>query len=209
MAVLDPLGWTVQQRRVAANYQLGQMVTFNRDVKGAFKKGESLLVERIEAGRVMLAGGRVLDTSKAALFDVAAQREMDLAAGDKILLRVNDKKAGLINGDVLTVKGIGADGRIETAESKTLAASYRQFTHGYVVTSHKSQGRTADKVVVVAAARLDSKAAYVACSRGWQGCTVFTPEKEILFAGLPRAADRQAALDVLREREGDRRLRAV
>ena len=208
VTVLDPLGWTVQQRRVSANYQPRQMVTFNRDVKGVFKKGESLLVERIEAGRVMLAGSRVLDTSKAALFDVAARREIDLAAGDKILLRVNDKKAGLVNGDVLTVKSIGADGRIETAEGKTLPASYRQLTHGYVVTSHKSQGRTADHVVV-AAARLDSKAAYVACSRGRQSCAVFTPEKESLFAGLPRSADRQAALDVLHEREGDRKIRAA
>ena len=77
----------------------------------------------------------------------------------------------------------------------------------YVVTSHKSQGRTADHVVV-AAARLDSKAAYVACSRGRQSRTVFTPEKENLFTGLPRSADRQAALDVLHEREDNRRLRA-
>ncbi len=202
------LGWTAQQRSVADNYRPGQVVTFNRDVKGSFHKGQALEVERIEGGKVLLAGGKALDLSKAAFFDVAARREIDLAAGDKILLRVNDKKAGLVNGDVLTVKAIGADGRIETAEGKTLAASYRQFTHGYVVTSHKSQGRTADKVVV-AAARLDSKAAYVACSRGRQSCAVFTPEKESLFAGLPRSADRQAALDVLKEQEGDRKLRAV
>lgn len=208
VAVLDPLGWTAQQRRVADNYRPGQMVTFNRDVKGAFKKGESLVVDRIEGNKVVLGGGQTLDLSKAAFFDVAARREIDLAAGDKILLRANDKKAGLVNGDVLTVKAIGSDGRIETAEGKMLPASYRQLTHGYVVTSHKSQGRTADHVVV-AAARLDSKAAYVACSRGRQSCAVFTPEKESLFAGLPRSADRQAALDVLHEREGDRRIRAA
>ena len=208
VAVLDPLGWTAQQKRVAANYQPGQTVTFNRDVKGSFRKGQALAVERIEGGKVFLADGKRLDLSKAVFFDVAARREIELAAGDKVLLRANDKKVGLVNGDVLTVKAIGADGRIETVEGKTLAATYRQFTHGYVVTSHKSQGRTADKVVV-AAARLDCKAAYVACSRGRQSCTVFTPEKETLFAGLPRSADRQAALDVLCEREGDRRLRAV
>ena len=208
VAVLDPLGWTEQQRRVTDNYQPDQMITFNRDVKGAFKKGESLAVDRIEGNKVVLAGGRALDLSKAAFFDVAARREIELAANDKILLRANDKKAGLVNGDVLTVKAIGADGRIETAEGKTLLASYLQLTHGYVVTSHKSQGRTADHVVV-AAARLDSKAAYVACSRGRQSCAVFTPEKESLFAGLPRSADRQAALDVLHEREGDRRIRAA
>ena len=208
MTVLDPLGWTAQQRRVAENYRLEQVVTFNQDVKGAFKKGESLTVERIEKNKVVLADGRTLELSKAAFFDVAARREIELAAGDKILLRANDKKVGLVNGDVLTVKAIGSDGRIETAEGKTLPSSYRQFTHGYVVTSHKSQGRTADHVVV-AAARLDSKAAYVACSRGRQSCAVFTPEKESLVAGLPRSADRQAALDVLCEREGNRKIRAA
>ncbi len=208
VAVFEPLGWTAQQRRVTDNYQPGQVVTFNRDVKGAFKKGESSTVDHIEGNKVVLAGGRALDLSKASFFDVAARREIELAAGDKILLRANDKKAGLVNGDVLTVKAIGADGRIETAEGKTLPASYRQLTHGYVVTSHKSQGRTANHVVV-AAARLDSKAAYVACLRGRQSCTVFTPEKESLFAALPRSADRQAALDVLHKREGDRKIRAV
>ncbi len=208
MAVLDPLGWTAQQKRVAANYQLGQTVTFNRDVKNSFRKGQALVVERIVGGKVFLADGKRLDLSKAAFFDVAARREIELAAGDKILLRANDKKAGLVNGDVLTVKAIGAGGRIETVEGKTLTASYRQFTHGYVVTSHKSQGRTADHVVV-AAARLDCKAAYVACSRGRQSCTVFTPEKEKLFACLPRSAARLAALDVLREQEGSRKIRVA
>ena len=208
MAVLDPLGWTVQQKEVAANYRSGQMVTFNRDVKGSFRKGQTLAVERVEGGKVFLVGGKALDLGKAAFFDVAARRGIELAAGDKILLRANDKKAGLVNGDVLTVKSIAADGCIQTKEGKILPSTYRQFTHGYVVTSHKSQGRTANHVVV-AAARLDCKAAYVACSRGRQSCTVFTPEKEKLFAGLPRSADRQAALDVLREWEGDRRIRAT
>ena len=208
MAVLDPLGWTVQQKGMAANYQPGQMVTFNRDVKGSFRKGQALEVERVEGGKVFVAGGKALDVGKAAFFDVAVRREIELAAGDKILLRANDKKAGLVNGDVLTVKSIGADGGIQTKEGKTLPSTYRQFTHGYVVTSHKSQGRTANHVVV-AAARLDCKAAYVACSRGRQSCTVFTPEKEKLVAGLPRSADRQAALDVLREQEGSRKIRVA
>ncbi len=203
VAVLESLDWTAQQRRSANGYRPGQVVTFNRELRGTFKKGESLAVDRIEGNKVVLAGGRALDLSKAAFFDVAARREIDLAAGDKILLRANDKKAGLVNGDVLTVKAIGADGGIETAEGKAIPASYRQLTHGYVVTSHKSQGRTADKVVVAAAA-LDCKAAYVACSRGRQSCAVFTPDKEALFARLPRSADRRAVLDVLKEQEAIR-----
>jgi hypothetical protein len=74
-------------------------------------------------------------------------------------------------------------------------ATFRQWTHGYVVTSHKAQGRTCEKVVV-AAARLDAKSAYVACSRGREVCSVHTPDKATLMAHLPEG-NRLAALDVL------------
>jgi hypothetical protein len=50
--------------------------------------------------------------------------------------------------------------------------------------------------VIVAAERLDAKAAYVACSRGRLSCRVYTPDKEALFDRLP-TGNRAAALDML------------
>jgi len=70
-----------------------------------------------------------------------------------------------------------------------------QWCHGYVVTSHKAQGWTADHVVI-AAERLTSKGAYVACSRGRKSCVVNTPDKARLIERLPEG-NRRAALDVL------------
>lgn len=67
--------------------------------------------------------------------------------------------------------------------------------HGYVVTSHKSQGRTCEHVIV-AAERLTAIAAYVACSRGRRTCGVHTPDKARLFEQLPEGS-RKAALDVI------------
>jgi ATP-dependent exoDNAse (exonuclease V) alpha subunit len=72
---------------------------------------------------------------------------------------------------------------------------FKQWTHGYVVTSHKAQGRTCERVVV-AAARLDAKSAYVACSRGRELCSVHAPDKAALMTNLPEG-NRRAALDVL------------
>ena len=203
LAVLEPLGWTTQQRATLGNYQKGQVVTFNRRVPGGYAKDESREIERIESDHLVLKGDKKLDAKQAASYDVARWREIELAVGDKILLRANRKKSGLINGNVLTVAAFGPDGSIQTAEGKTLPADYRHFTHGYAITSHKSQGRTTDHVVV-AAQRLDAKAAYVACSRGRKSCTVFTPDRVELFAGLPRSADRAAALDVLRAQKVER-----
>ena len=197
LSVLEPLGWTTQQRSTPRNHRAGQVVTFNRSTPGGFTKDESREIERVESDHLVLTGGKQLDARQAAFFDVARWREIELAVGDKILLRANRRKSGLINGNVLTVAAFGPDGSIQTVEGKTLPADYRHFTHGYAITSHKSQGRTTDHIVV-AAARLDAKAAYVACSRGRKGCTVFTPDRAELFAGLPRSAERAAALDVLR-----------
>ena len=82
--------------------------------------------------------------------------------------------------------------------AKRSLSTFRQFAHGYVVTSHKAQGRTA-RHVIVAAERLDAKSAYVGCSRGRESCDVFTPDKDRLFDGLPFDGNRRAALDVLKE----------
>ena len=98
-------------------------------------------------------------------------------------MRRNDRNSHLVNGQVLTVNSFGSDGTIETEEGKTVTACFRHFTHGYVVTSHKSQGRTHDQVVV-AAEKLDAKAAYVACSRGRWQCSVHTPDKESLLTAF-------------------------
>lgn len=71
---------------------------------------------------------------------------------------------------------------------------FRQWCHGYVVTSHKAQGRTTDHVVV-ASETLTAKGAYVACSRGRQSCVIHTPDKLRLMERL-QEGDRKAVLDV-------------
>jgi len=63
------------------------------------------------------------------------------------------------------------------------------------VTSHASQSKTVEHVVVVAE-RLNAKAAYVACSRGRVSCVVHTPDKAALLDWLPNG-NREAALDFL------------
>ena len=80
-------------------------------------------------------------------------------------------------------------------EGVCVPAEFRQWCHGYVVTSHKAQGWTADHVVV-AAERLTAKGAYVACSRGRKSCIIHTADKARLMQRLPEG-DRRAALDVL------------
>ena len=125
------------------------------------------------------------------------QRSIEVTTGDKLLIRANQKRIGLINGQVLTLDRVETDGSILTREGLRIPCGFRQWCHGYVVTSHKAQGRTHEHVIV-AAERLDAKSAYVACSRGKISCTVHTPEKQWLFQHLPEGT-RRAAMDALSE----------
>jgi conjugative relaxase-like TrwC/TraI family protein len=147
-----------------------------------------------------------LTPATAARLDVGEAREIEVSVGDKILVGANDRGAKLINGEIWDVKKINRDGSMDVSQVKEIRkqqvtvstkipAGFRSFTHGYVVTSHKSQGLTKNHVVV-AAAHLDGKAGYVSTSRGRESCVVHTPDKATLMKGLPRSGERSAALDV-------------
>ena len=199
--VCDQLDWTVEQRKDAENYRPGMLVTFNAD-SSSIRRGQTFEVERIEPDRLWLRGhdNPIEVENRAHMFSVSLPRSIEISARDRILIRRNHHEAGLINGEVLTVRNLREDGSIETHEGKLVPSGFRHFCHGYVVTSHKSQGRTHDHVVI-AAEKLDAKAAYVACSRGRQEARVFTPDREHLFKSLGTPSDRLATTDVI----GDRR----
>jgi conjugative relaxase-like TrwC/TraI family protein len=196
VTALDTLQWTRAQKSRAENYSPGLAVRFNRSASG-FRQGLNAHVTRVESGKVWIGtlnGERALPI-KGGDFEVFRAKPLDVCVGDKILLRANDRRAGLINGEILTVRSI-RNGVIETSEGRRIdTAKFGQLAYGYAVTSHKSQSKSVEHVVV-AAERLDAKAAYVACSRGRMSCTVHTPDKANLLGHLP-TGDRPAALDVL------------
>jgi ATP-dependent exoDNAse (exonuclease V) alpha subunit len=120
---------------------------------------------------------------------------LEVAPGDRLLIRANDRGSGVLNGEVVTVAGVEA-GIIEMADGRRIdSRRFGEFAHGFAVTSHASQSKTVEHVVV-AAERLTAKAAYVACSRGQVSCVVHTPDKTALLDRLPDG-NRQAALDRL------------
>jgi conjugative relaxase-like TrwC/TraI family protein len=193
----DQLDWTDEQKCNAANYRPGMLITFNC-YHGTIKSGQTLPIQRIENGQIWLQGhSHSVDVAKCSRkIAVSLPRTVEVCPGDTILIRRNHRKDGLINGQVFTVQRLCPDGSIETREGPRVSPDFRHFCHGYVVTSHKAQGRTNERVVI-AAQQLDPKAAYVACSRGKQEATVFTPEKEHLFSYLRHSADRPAAMDIV------------
>lgn len=191
----EPLQWTKAQMARASNYSAGMILHFDRNGQG-MNRGESAVVT--EAGRgflvVKTTRGEQRIRPRTGGFTVARSFDLEVCAGDKLLVRANDKGCGLINGETITVKEI-RDGVVIGTDGRSIDTRYfAQLAHGFAVTSHRSQSKTSDHVVV-AAATLDAKTAYVACSRGRKSCVLHTPDKDALMTRLP-SGNRPAALDL-------------
>ena len=107
------------------------------------------------------------------------------------------------NGELVTVKNVRADGRIDLADGRTLDASFREFLPGYAVTSYGSQGKTVDYVLFSDSAvrtATDRRQWYVTISRGRRGIRIFTPDKEQLRENVIRSGDQPLALDLVSDR---------
>ena len=204
--VAEPLTWTKAQAAKSANYRPGYLMTLHRPLPDAgLRAGSTVEVVAVKRGRLHVRDAQGHEKNVSAVRDasawtVAAPRAIELAPGDRVLIRQNHGAAGLVNGAVLTLESQQSSGawraRDATGSAKEIPADFRAFTHGYAVTSHKAQGRTCDEVIVCAA-RLDAKSTYVAFSRARQQAAGYTPDKTALIDALPDASrPRQAALDL-------------
>ena len=83
---------------------------------------------------------------------------------------------------------------------RVLPPDYRQFTHGYAVTSHASQGKTVDQVLLLASSRsfgaVSREQFYVSISLGRQRCRIFTDDRELLRERITRSGSRKSALEL-------------
>ena len=93
--IQDPLDWTTQQRAEAGSYRSGMVITLTRRA-GRFEPGQSLVVERVEPGRLYFQNSpEPLDPAKHAdKLQVTTTRNIELASGDPILIRRNARNSG-------------------------------------------------------------------------------------------------------------------
>lgn len=184
------------------NYSADDVLVFHQNAKG-FKKGE-----RIQARE----GALPLD--QAARFDVFHSQHLEIAAGDVLRVTRNgttlDRKHRLNNGQLVTVKTFDSKGNLVLGNGWTVSKDYGFLAHGYVVTSHASQGKTVKRVIIGQSA--DSMRAasreqfYVSVSRGRERATIFTDDKKALLEAVSRSDDRVAATELARSRKAKQRI---
>jgi ATP-dependent exoDNAse (exonuclease V) alpha subunit len=113
---------------------------------------------------------------------------------------------GVANRDLAAIETIASDGRISARldnkrQVEFDAQEHHHFDHGYAVTSHSSQGLTAERVLVNADTGvhpdlLNSRFGYVSISRASHEATIFTDDMVKLSPQLSADVSKTSALKI-------------
>jgi hypothetical protein len=196
------LNWTTAQKSDIRNYQPGQVLVFHRAVKG-IAKNESLEILRIDDNQIIASSSdgkqKAVTSKKAKSFDVCERRDFEVASGDRLMIMANRRENGFrcTNGEIVTVGNIGHDRRITLIDGRILPKGFKQFTHGYAVTAHRSQGKSMDEVII-SGDGMRKELFYVAASRGRESLQVVTSDKELLRDSIGLSNARQSASELER-----------
>jgi conjugative relaxase-like TrwC/TraI family protein len=199
---------TEAMRADGVNYASGDIVQMNQNTCGGFRKGERWEVQGHDSqGRVLVTrAGRkaaALPLDQAKHFDVYEKRKLELAIGDRIRITQNgttEEGQRLINGSLHTVTGFDRCGNILLDDNKTVAKEFGNLAHGYTVTSHASQGKTVDRVLIAmgetSMPATSKEQFYVSVSRGRESCTVYTADKRELLDAVRQDRQRLSATEL-------------
>jgi conjugative relaxase-like TrwC/TraI family protein len=197
-----PLNWTAAHKADISRLQPGQILGFHRSVKG-IDRNEALEVIKVEKGKAIAINGqgqtRIITSKQAKSFDVFERQAIEIASGDKLLLTANrkGKEFSATNGEIVTVSKIDPQNRIHLQDGRILPKDYRQFSHGYAVTAHRSQGKTVD-AVIISGDGMKKELFYVAASRGREGLAVVTSDKARLQETIVCSMERESATELAR-----------
>lgn len=105
----------------------------------------------------MAVGAAPLPLEQAGRFQVFRPSTLPVAPGDRLRItrngRTADGKHDLRNGSIYSVRGFTKAGDLILENGWTVARDYGHLAHGYVVTSHASQGRSVQRVLTVRPSR--------------------------------------------------------
>jgi conjugative relaxase-like TrwC/TraI family protein len=205
---------TGADRAWAARYNIGDVLQYTTGSKSeGIDRGSFATVHNIDARRNALTV--VLDDGSSVRYDprrlrgvnVFREVEREFTKGDRIQFTAPNRGLGIANRDLATVVSLdngrltlqmdGKSNRIVRFDSE----EFRQFDHGYALTSHSSQGLTAARVL----AHIDTdsprnlinnRLAYVAISRASLDAHIYTNAAETLGTRLESNVTKTAALDL-------------
>jgi hypothetical protein len=203
---------TSEDRRWAQNYEPGDVLRYTKSSKTIDVAARELVRvhatdEKENLITVARENGELVTYDPRRVQGVTAYRESDrcFAEGDRIQFTTAFHPQRIANRELGTIEEIDAMGnlKLQMDSGRIVGFNLRQHSHldfGYAVTSHSSQGETADRVLIHVDSEhahkglINNRMAYVAVSRARNDAHIFTNDAESLGRELGRDVSHSSAL---------------
>ncbi|MEZ6140789.1 MAG: MobF family relaxase [Zavarzinella sp.] len=193
--VWKPVHLTEAEKQDPLQYSAGRMIQYHQHAPGR------------AAGSQWLLDGKEAPVQQSRKFSVFRPEVRHFAVGDWIRITHNGKtkdgKHRLNRGGLYQIAGFGEQGDIRLKNGWEIDAQWGHLDWGYVLTSHASQGKTADQVLVVQSqvslGATTPEQFYVSASRGRERVLVFTDAAQSLQESLQRETVQPHALPFVRD----------
>jgi conjugative relaxase-like TrwC/TraI family protein len=202
---------TGADRSWAQQYQVDDILRYSRSSRETgIARGEYACVKAIDAQNNRLTVLRAdrsettYDPRRQMGVSVYREQERALSVGDRIQFTAPHRELRIANRELGTVEHIAPDGATRLKLDSGRSMDYEpqrhpHIDHGYAVTSHSSQGQTAERVLIhvdtdlAAKDLLNRRMAYVSVSRGQCDVQIFTNNREKLPQALGHDVSHQSA----------------
>lgn len=198
-------------RAWASQYEAGDVVRYTKGSQSmGISPGAYARVGSVDNEKNLLTverGNETLTYDPRRLQGVTVYRESERAfsEGDRVQFTAPDKEHRIANRELGTIERIDERGHVEIKLDSGREIGFnleenRHLDYGYAVTSHSSQGATADRVLVNVDTEeaheklINSRLAYVAVSRARYDAQIFTNDAGNLGKALSREVSHAAAV---------------
>jgi ATP-dependent exoDNAse (exonuclease V) alpha subunit len=203
---------TGADRAWATQYEEGDIVRYAKGSKAlGIEAGEYARVEHVDKKQnqitVARENGEEISYDPRRLQGVTLYRETErsFAEGDRVQFTAPSKELHVANRQLGTVEHISDSGElaIRTDSGRNVQFNIEEHPHldyGYAVTSHSSQGQTADRALIHVDTEkgeqlVNARMAYVSVSRGRYDAEIYTNDKDGLAHDLSRDVSQRSAIE--------------
>lgn len=206
------LNLTEAEKNDIQNYEQGHVLQFNQNTQG-IKRGSVWTVKDIETKNLILKNDEKQMVSfcmkRKKDFDVFLQKDISVAKNDLVRITrnsIDQNGRRLNNGQELKVLGSDKKQNIRLQNTKNkieyvIDQNFGHINHAYCMTSHASQGKTVDEVLIYQPVQTfpatDLKQFYVSVSRGRESVKIYTDHKEELLNHVSLNKERLSASELL------------
>jgi ATP-dependent exoDNAse (exonuclease V) alpha subunit len=204
---------TGADRQWAAQYDEGDLVRYTRGSKVlGIEAGEYVRVDRVDAreNRITIEreNGAQQTYDPRRLSGVAVYKEVQrkFSQGDRIQFTAPSRELEVANRELGTIHRVSDAGNLEIRmdSGRDVRFNIREhphLDHGYAVTSHSSQGQTAQRVLIhvdtdKSELLVNDRFAYVSISRAQHDAHIYTNDGSKISGSLSRDSSQRTATEV-------------